>query len=200
MGTILGDGTVQELREKHPGRGDHPGRRRLRRGSCRLERDDRQAPGAYRPLLRRRGRHGGGRVRPQPGARARRSWWGPQPPRVLHYRRRHRHRPVSDEGDPGGPGAQRVVAKAGRHVARARPRDAGVRAGGDRGAHLVDRHRRLHARRRDRLADAQVRPEPATTSWRPTSSRRTVGSCAPASTRTRSCSGASAAGVGTSGS
>ena len=57
------------------------------------------------------------------------------------------------------PDAERVVAQGRRDLARARSRNAGVRAGADRGPHLDDRHRRLHARRRDRLAHAQARPD-----------------------------------------
>ena len=45
-----------------------------------------------------------------------------------------------------------------RGLGRRRPRDAGARARDDRRPRLVHRRRRLHARRRHRLADAQVRP------------------------------------------
>ena len=55
------------------------------------------------------------------------------------------------------PDAQRVVAQA-ASPGRARSRDAGLRAGGDGWPRLVDRRRRVHARGRDRLADAQARP------------------------------------------
>ena len=49
-------------------------------------------------------------------------------------------------------------AEGGLHVGGVRPRDAGLRPGDDRRAGVHHRGRRLHARRRHRLADAQVRP------------------------------------------
>ena len=60
------------------------------------------------------------------------------------------------------------------------------------------RHRRLHARRRHRLADAQARPGLRQPDRAPTSSPPTAGSCTRAPTRTPSCSGACAAAAATS--
>ena len=79
--------------------------------------------------------------------------------RLRDLRRRARDRPVADERDPGRPeGAHR--ARRGRpDLGRVRPRDAGVRPGGHGRALLDHRHRRPHARQRQRLARAQVRPD-----------------------------------------
>ena len=72
-------------------------------------------------------------------------------------RRRHRHRPVGHEGDPRGPDRAHRAGSGGRAARGARPRDAGVRArrpGRHRHAH---RARGSHARRRHRVADAEIR-------------------------------------------
>ena len=56
----------------------------------------------------------------------------------------------------------------------------------------IDRGRRLHARRRDRLADAPVRPRVRQPRRRPTSSPRTAASSTQARRRTPICCGACA--------
>src|SRR4029453_2333426 len=65
---------------------------------------DRSLPCAHRALRRRDGREGGGRVRQEHrpsrcGAKRRSQLSGP-----VRLRRRHRHRPGADEGDPRRPG------------------------------------------------------------------------------------------------
>ena len=57
------------------------------------------------------------------------------------------------------PAAPHGRAEGGCTWARLRPRDAGVRARGHRRARVHHRDRRVHARRRHRLADAQGRPD-----------------------------------------
>ena len=73
-------------------------------------------------------------------------------------RRRARDRPLADAERPRRPGARDSRTSAAGDLGRCRPRDAGPRARDDGRARLDDRRRRLHARRRHRLADAQARP------------------------------------------
>ena len=75
----------------------------------------------------------------------------PQRAGLRHERRRRRDRPLADERRPRRP-ADADGARRGRlHLGRLQPRDVPVRPGDDRRDHLDDRHRRAHARRRDRL-------------------------------------------------
>ena len=179
---------------RRPARHGRPaGRRGLRPRTQHLERGPRSPPGGDRPLRRCGRRDPHGRSRPQRGAAAGGSRRRPFDPRLFHRRRRNRAGPVADEGDPGGPrpppgdGAGRLYLEGpGR-------RDPAVRAGGDRWPGVLDRHRRLHHRRRHRLADAQVRAGRATTWSAPTSSPLTGSSFTPVPMRTPSCSGGCAA-------
>ena len=83
----------------------------------------------------------------------------PQQRRPRDDRRRDGHRLLPDEGNPrrsrlaDGDGATR------RALGRARPRDPGVRARGDGRRGVGHRHRRPDARRRHRLAEADVRTD-----------------------------------------
>ena len=72
-------------------------------------------------------------------------------------RRRRDDRPRADEGHPRRPdGADRP--RAGRRaLERVQPRDAAPRPGDDRRRRRHDGHRRADARRRPRLADAEIR-------------------------------------------
>ena len=159
MGTILGEGDDPGTSRECPGRGDHLVGRRLRRGARGLERDDRQAPGADRPLLRRRRRdHCSRASRAARTSRSRSGAAGTACPGSPPRDGGDRHRPVADEGHPGRPRARASSRQGGATWRDARPRDAGVRAGGDRRARLDHRRRRVHPRRRDRLAHAQARP------------------------------------------
>ena len=85
-----------------------------------------------------------------------------------------------------------------RRLGGRRPRDAGARPRDDRRPRLDHRRRRLHARRRHRLADAQARPRVRQPRRAPTSSPPTAGSCTRARPRTPTCSGACAAAAATS--
>ena len=63
-----------------------------------------------------------------------------------------------DERGAGPPAARRAYVGGGAVLERRRPRDAGARTGDDRRAGVDHGRRRLHARRRHRLADAPARP------------------------------------------
>ena len=87
---VLGEATVQELREAVRGEVVTPGRRRLRRGLPGLERRARRPPaGARRPLRRRRRRDRRGRLRAQ------------QRPADRRPRRRPQHRRLLDRATTG---------------------------------------------------------------------------------------------------
>ena len=77
--------------------------------------------------------------------------------RLLELRRGRRDRPVRDEVGARGPRTSRRRRRRWLHLGGLRPRDAGLRARGDRRPGVEHRHRRLHPRRRHRLADAQAR-------------------------------------------
>ena len=113
---------------------------------------------ADHPLRRRRRRHAGGRVRPQRGPGGGGPRRRPQHRRVLHLRRRGCHRHLADAGHPrrGRPACRRPARA---HLVDLRPRDPGVRPGRHRRPGVQHRHRRVHPRRRVRLAAAQVRPD-----------------------------------------
>ena len=116
-------------------------------------------PALDRPLRRCLRRDSRGRFRPQRGAPAGSARRRAQHPRLLHHRRRRGPRPVPDEGHPGRPGSA-PGRRAGRlPVERPRPRNAGVRARADRRAGVDDRNRRVHPRRRYRLAPPSLRPD-----------------------------------------
>ena len=91
-----------------PGPADPPRRPRVRRRAARLQRDDRPASGADRPLRRRRRRRAGDRVRPRARAAARRPRRRPQRRRPGHLRRRRRRRPVAACDDIAGRPADRA--------------------------------------------------------------------------------------------
>ena len=157
---------ARRSRGSHPGRtGRHPAgaagapvRPGLRRGAHGVERRSRPSSGTDHPLRRHRRRHPRGGIRAQRRAGAGRARRGPQHRRLLHQRRRRRPRPLTDEGHPGRPDHP-PGRRAGRaHLGRVRPRDPGVRPGRHRRPRLDHRHRRVHPRRRDRLAAARVRP------------------------------------------
>ena len=61
-------------------------------------------PALIAALRGRRRRDARGRVRPQRAACSSPSAAAPLDPRLLHLRRRHRDRPLADEGHPRGPG------------------------------------------------------------------------------------------------
>ena len=85
-----------------------------------------------------------------------------------------------------------------RRLGRRRPRDPGPRPRHDRRPHLDDRRRRLHARRRDRLADAQARARLRQPRRRRRRHRRRPARPRRARARTPSSSGGSAAAAATS--
>ena len=90
-------------------------------------------------------------------------------------------------------------ARAGRRaVEGAEPRDAGARPGDHRRRRLEHGHRRPDAGRRPRLADAEVRARARQPAVGRNGAWPTAASCAPAPTRTRICSGRSAAAAATS--
>ena len=96
---VLGEATIQELRESVRGEIITPGRRRLRGGAPDLERRPRRPPpGADRPLHRRSRRDRRRRLRPQQRPADRGARRRPQHRRLLDLRRRDRHRPLADEG------------------------------------------------------------------------------------------------------
>ena len=90
-------------------------------------------------------------------ARRRTGRW-PQLPGSVHVRRRTGDRPRHDARDPRRPAGADGTCAGRRPAGRARPGDAGVRPGRSRRHRDPHGTRRPHAGRRDRLADAQVRP------------------------------------------
>ena len=140
-----------------------------------------------------------GRLRPQRGARRRGARRRPQHPRLLDGRRRHRHRPLADEGRRASTPTRRAR-RAGGGVTWAeldpRPRRIGlattgglVSTTGVAGFTLgggIGWLMRKHGLACDNLRRA------------PRSSPPTAGSCTPATTRTPTCSGACAAAAATS--
>ena len=136
-------------------------------------------------------------ARKQRSARGGARRW-PQHRRQRGVRRRPADRPVADEVGAGRPGRKRSLRRAGRDARRRRPRDAGLRAGGADRHQLDDRHCRPDARRRLRLADAQVRPDHRPSDLGRRRHGRRQSWCAPAPARTPTCSGRSAAAAATS--
>ena len=135
------------------------GRWRLRTASEGVERVDRPAPGADRSVRRGGRRH---RCHPLcPPGRARRGGpkRRPQLSRLVGVRRRAGDRPLPDEGGAGRPGQPDGAGPGGGPAGRARPGDPGLRAGRAGGHRDPHRAGRSHPGRRDRLADAQVRPD-----------------------------------------
>ncbi len=94
------------------------------------------------------------RTQPAQGVRARRR---PQRARLRHQRRRPRDRPLADEGHPRRPCRANGESPGRRPLARAGPRDPGVRPRHHRRHGVEHGHRRAHAGRRPRLADGQAR-------------------------------------------
>ena len=81
----------------------------------------------------------------------------PQRRRQGGHRRRADDRPLADEGHPRRPGATDGPGAGRRHGRRARPCHRRLRARDSQRRRLDHRDRGSHARRRDRLADGQVR-------------------------------------------
>ena len=143
--------------ERAARRADRERPRRLRRGPARLERQRRPPAGAHRPLPRRRRRaaaldfaresglalsvRGGGHSAPGYGTNDGGLVIDLSPMKGIHV----------------DPVARTARAAGRRAVARARPRDAGVRPRHHRRHRLQHRHRRPDAGRRARLADGQAR-------------------------------------------
>ena len=117
------------------------------------------SPSGDRPCARRGRRRQGRELRPRDRNHARRAGRRALVGGLLDLRRRHRPRPLPDEGRLGRPGRADGEGAGGRTLGRRRPRDAGVRVGRPRRADLAHRDRRAHARRRGRLAVAAVRPD-----------------------------------------
>ena len=146
-----------------------PGRRRLRRAPQGLERLDRPLPGADRALRRRRRRDRRGPLRAAtPGCRSRCAAAGTASPASRSATAASSSTSGAMNGIRVDPEARTARAQAGVLLGRARPRDPGVRARGDRRDRHAHRARRAHARRRHRLAPAQVRADD-----RPARRRRT---------------------------
>ena len=146
------------LRSGPARRADPERRRRLRRGAAGVERQHRPPPGADRPLPRRRRRAGGHFARDvaacRVGARRRAQRARATAPTTAAWS--STCRPMKGiRVDP----AARTARPGRRAVARARPRDAGIRARHDRRHGVEHRHRRADSRRRSRLADGQARPD-----------------------------------------
>ena len=197
---VLGEATVQELRESVRGRGP----------------DARTTTGTRRPAASGTARTTAAAPRSSSGAPAPPTWsaaigfarsnhltiavrgGGHSVAGLLDLRRRHRDRSLADEERAGRSRRSPRNGRRRRRVGGRRPRDAGARPRNDRRSRLVDRRRRLHARRRHRLADAQVRPRLRQPRRAPTSSPRTAASSTRARRRTPICSGACAAAAATS--
>ena len=154
----------------------HPGRRRLQRGRCGLERRARRPPAGPRGPLHRRGRRDrGGRLRAQHRPDDRRPRWRPQRRRFLDLRRRDRDRPLADERRPRRPCGHAGDRRRRRGLGRRRPRDASARARDHRRPRLDARASpgsRSAAASAGRCGSSGSR---ATTWRRPTSSPRTAG-------------------------
>ena len=156
---VLGEATLGELEQGLRGQLVRPGDDGYDEARADLERRARPAAGADRPLRRRRRRHARGRLRAQREPHRRRPRRRAFASRLLDLRRRHRHRPVGHERGARRPGAPHGRRRGRLHLGGLRPRDPGVRARGHRRARVQHRDRRVHARRRHRLADAQGRPD-----------------------------------------
>ena len=193
-------GLDRRARREPARRADPARRRRLRRGPRDLERRARPPSRADRPL-RRRGRRRSARVE-----------FARSEELVVAVRGGGHSIPGFSTVDGGividlspmkgvqrrSRGAASSRAEAGVTWARASTTRRRRSGSPSPAASCPHRHRRLHARRRHRLADAQARPGRRQPDRRPTSSPPTAGSCTPARTRTRSSSGACAAAAATS--
>ena len=175
------------------------GRRRLRRGSPRLERHDRQASPPHRPGVRRRRRRADDRVRPGNGAAARDPWraattsratarWTTGSSWTWAARRPSRSTPMRDWSASGPARRSADIDRATEPYGLAVP--IGVVSGTG--------HRGPHARWRRRLADPPVRPDhrqPRGGRRRPRDRRAGPGE---RRRSTRTCSGACGAAAATS--
>ena len=123
---------------------------------------------------------------------------GSQHRRLLDQQRRGGPRPVTDEGHQGRPGHSPCRRTARAHLGRVRPRDPGVRAGGDRRPGVEHGDRRIHSRRRDRVAVARVRHDLRQPAVGRPGHRRRPARAPPTSTSTPTCSGRCAAAAATS--
>ena len=172
---------------------------RLRRGPGRLQRHDRPAAGAHRPVRRRRRRRRRGEPRPRPGRR---------PVGLRRWPRRDRRARSSTAGSAStsagmkgisvDPEAQTVRAEGGAHLGRVRRRDRRARP---------RRHRRACARRpgspgsrsaAGAAGSSASSGSPATTWSRPRSSPPTAARWSRRRPRTPTCSGGSGAAAATS--
>ena len=133
------------------------GRRGVRGRADGLQRHVRPPARGARPGDVHRRRRARTRVRPRGRPGRRRPRWWPLGRRLLHDRGRPAPRPGADEGHRRRPGGAAGSGAAGGCLGRARPGDAGARAGHHRRADDDDGRRRLHARQRQRLAGAAVR-------------------------------------------
>ena len=196
---VLGEATVQELRESRARRGRRrrPTPATTRRAGSGTAHTTAQA-GARRPLRRRRRRDRRGRLRPQQRPADRRPRRRPQHRRLLDLRRRDRDRPLADERRSRRSGRAARDRRRRRRLGRRRPRDAGARARDDRRSRLVDRRRAASRSAAASAGRCGSSASPATTSSRPTSSPPTGGSSTRARPRTPTCSGACAAAAATS--
>ena len=130
----------------------------IRRGAKTLQRHDRQAAAAYRPLHRRRRCDRGGEVRPRQQAPGRHSRRWPQRPGSRQRQRRPGHRPIDDEGREGRRQAEDGESGPGLHDWRRRSRDAGLRSSRSLRGPLDNWRRGPDAERRSRLPQPPVRP------------------------------------------
>ena len=156
-----------------------PDRRALRRGPQPLQRRDRQAPGADRPLRQHRRRAGRARPRARAEPRRRRPRRRPLDRRLLVLRRRDRHRRRPDEGRRDRPRARTARFGAGLNWGEldAATQEHGLAVTGGRVTHTGVAG--LHARQRLRLARAQVRPDLREPDLGRGRDRRRPASCAP---------------------
>ena len=181
-------------------RADRTGRRPVRRARAGLQRDDRPAPGADRPLHvgRRRGRRD--RLRRATTARSLAVRGGGHNGGGLGTRRRRRRdRPRRRCGASAStPTPARCGSRAAAPGARStrRPTRSGMAT--PSGDHRHDRRRRADAGRRHRAPQPPCTASPSTTCSRPRSCWPTARRRARAPTRTRICSGRSAAAAATS--
>ena len=134
-----------------------PAGRGLRRGTCRAQRPRRPQARGDRALPDDERRRRGARVRAPHASRGLGPRRRPQRRRPRRHRRRRDDRPRRDEGDRDRSRSCNRDGRRRRAVARAERRRREARTGGHRRRGLGDGNRRVHARRRPRLADGEVR-------------------------------------------
>ena len=147
------------------GRADRPGRGlraraarpRVRGGPHGAQRSRRPAAGSDRPLPRHERCHRGARARAPGESRGLDPRWRTQRRGPRRHRRRADDRPIGDEADRGRPCRCDRRRRRRRHLGRAERGSRSAWPRGHRRSGLGDGHRRVHPRRRTRLADGQVR-------------------------------------------